>query len=265
MANGKDDSSTLCVIPVFDRITKSKESKDKFIRFLNERFGNKIKYPSDTWNVICYGKEGPTHRKESRFHAPTSRLIWLIDHLFGERRYLKTAASYKNELTRAKRTALFSGDKSTRDEAISALLSSNKKNRRAWMIFEGNTAPDVCIITDHFVLVIEAKQTEGERTTTTTWGTDRDQLIRHMDAFLDDPIRKVYGLFIYDENPKYNYDFDVYKSISIFSKSLVHRKNNNLIKKAKDGYLGAITWDELSRLFDVKIGHKQKERRALRH
>ena len=124
------------------------------------------------------------------------------------------------------------------------------------MIFEGGTAPDVCIKTDKYVLVIEGKQTEGKRTTTTKWGMQRDQLIRHMDAFLDDAIRPVFGLFIYDGRVSANYNFEEYLSGQAFEESLIHRKDKKLLEKARNGFLGAVTWEELGRIFHVSVCNK---------
>lgn len=255
MANGVDDSSTLCVTPVFDKIIQTVETQNLFLTILNTRFNAKIPLQSSPWKTICYGKPTKLHRGESRFKAPTSKLTWLINNLFGNTSLIGRIHS-KNPITKEKRIALLSGDENIRREAIDAIMAHRQER---WMVFEGATAPDVCIQTKDFVIVIEGKQTEGKRTTETCWGAERDQLIRHMDAFLDDPTRNVYGLFIYEDNKTAHYNFAEYKSETIFHNSLIHR-DRLLIKKAKSGFLGALTWDELASKFGAVVKHKTKQK-----
>lgn len=249
MNNGTDNSTALCVTPVFDKICESDRNKNRFISLINRKFQRNIPCVEEApWKEIYYGG------KEKRFRSPMSRLIWLISYLFGNTKQISKIRSNASDLTRKKRTKLFDGDSKTKKEAEDAIKGNQAKR---WMIFEGPTAPDVCIITEKYVLVAEGKQTEGKRTTVVEWDDQRDQLIRHMDAFLDND-KDVYGLFIYEKSSQSNFRLSEYGGCRIYEQSLKHRETQ-LIEKAQKGYLGALTWEELEAEFDVKIGHKDRQ------
>lgn len=76
-----------------------------------------------------------------------------------------------------------------------------------------------------------------------------------MDAFLDDG-KPVYGLFICEEKDCDRYRGE-YSMENVFNASLSHR-NQDLIEKVKNGFIGVISWQTLGKEFGVKIGHKEK-------
>ena len=247
MSNGIDDSTTLCVTPVFDKICASNQSKNDFISLLNTKFLRHIPCVEEApWKKVFYG------RNEKRFSPSKSRLRWLVTQLFNSKKLIVKEERNVREFTREKRNSLFQGDPETKIEAEDAI---EHDRAQPWMIFEGRTAPDVCIITDQYVLIVEGKQTEGKRTTTTKWDNRRDQLIRHMDAFLDDENKVIYGLFICEESSKSAYNLEEYKNGHIFEQSLKHRDAGS-IEKVREGYLGVISWEELEERFNVRIGQK---------
>lgn len=249
--NGVNDSTTLRVIPVFDAINASDENRRAFIQLLNERFGVNLPIEDVVWSKICYGKKTVKHLGEARIKSTVERRVWMLKNIFGKREYESLATKSRNPLTIEKRLALINGDKKVLNEALDA-LEGRAGRVENWMVFEGNTAPDVLIESANYVLVVEGKQTEFKRTQSTKWGTRRDQMIRHMDALLDGE-RPVYSLFICSRGTEIKYDLAAYKREDVFRESLVHRSDEQKIRKSMNGVLGSITWEELAERFGVSL------------
>ena len=116
--------------------------------------------------------------------------------------------------------------------------------------FEGHTHPDIYIETQQCYVGIEAKWTEPDITTHTTWRDvgERDQLIRHMDALIGAPYEKpVFGLFIIDANGKISADsvLSRFSTDEYIMASVPHRINDNSWKELKKGFCGVWTWQKI--------------------
>lgn len=134
-------------------------------------------------------------------------------------------------------------------------LKKNKLPQKAWYIFEGYTHPDIYIETEDSIYVGEAKRTEDKLTDETKWLACRDQLIRHIDAVIDET-KKVYSFLIIDDEKVKYYHLSQYDDERFYAENLPHR-SQDIIKKAKESYLGYTTWSKINELFDNEIKYPE--------
>lgn len=238
---GKHDSTKTRVQPAFDALGCSAEKWNKFFRLFP--YGARVPIIQEGDIVeIRYGSKSGKGRGEKILHPPKSRLSWCVKHLKDEG---LSGLQSKSKEVYEKRELLKKGCQKTIGEAL-RLLGEEKKS--GWFVLEGPTHPDIYIETKNFIAVGESKRNEPHLTTSTTWFKDRDQLIRHVDALLDQddiPQKKVFSFLITEEEYK---ELDYYEDLAYFKKSLPHR-NLNAQKRAKESYLGRISWTDLSEAF----------------
>lgn len=189
MTYRKYDSTKTRVIPVFDRISKTDKSWLRRLLKLpkhgslsvNSTKGDDLTVENKYWGD-----------KEKTIDPPVSLLNWLISNPPDS--LSKLDHSVTNS-TNWKRYHLWLKDPAVLDEAKHQLQLNHKVT--AWYVLEGKTHPDVLIYTPSTIIVIEGKRTEVGPTKSTTWMSNRHQMLRHIDAAWEiRGNRKVFGFFI---------------------------------------------------------------------
>ena len=242
---GKNDSSLTRVKPLFDFINKDEVKLNQLFELFKHEKIEIIKKGS-----IIEFKYGT---KEKSIPPSKSRLLWMLIHLDILTRVKDYGANTKNSTTFTKREQLFKGHQGTLFEAITKICKIGKLPKTAWYIFEGHTKPDIYIETTDSIFVGEAKRTETNITTTTVWSENRDQLIRHIDALLDQK-KKIYSFYILDKiefgKGIYSQRMGQYRDEEYFKANLPHR-DDKLVKRAKESFIGYIFWQQIEKLFDI--------------
>jgi hypothetical protein len=174
-----------------------------------------------------------------------SLLSWLI----------RNAGGLSSEPSGDLRRRLAAGDAETVQEALRLLRTSNEA--RGWYIFEGPTCPDVLLIANDAIVVIEGKRTEKTTTTGTTWLTGRHQIWRHIDAAWEIRGRRaVYGFFIV-ENASDGSIPDGWRAATMacldsiaLHASFPHRSAEEVLAISRC-YLGVTTWQDVCDCFSI--------------
>ena len=249
-----NDSTKTRVTPAFDQISKPENFKH-FINFLNaESEVGRVKHKLPIEAVlkeICYDS-GDGKNKEKKKDAPVPFLKVLMNgkDLIDWR----ALGKIKNKAIREARRKLKQAQEKGAEDVIAKAIANIGKDKT--YLFEGKTSPDVCIRTDSYYLLIEGKLTEPKLTRRTQWVKNRDQLIRHIDAFLDNrdgnggkPL-KVYGLYIISGamKEKYKNQLADYENDSKYKEWMPHRAGSakEIMQKS---YLGYVTWEDLEQFF----------------
>ena len=242
---GEKNSTLTRVQPLFKFINKDEEKLNQLFKLFNNKEIENIK--KDYIKEIRYGTD------EKSIPASKSRLLWMLNNKGGLTMVTNYGANSKKSTTFTKREQLFLSDQETLCEAICKIKNVNNVPKSGWYIFEGYTNPDIYIETTDSIFVGEAKRTERDITTKTKWSENRDQLIRHIDALLDQK-KKIYSFYILD---KIEFDKGIYpkrmKQYSdeeYFKANLPHR-DDKLVKRAKESFIGYIFWQQIEKLFDI--------------
>lgn len=236
---GKHDSTKTRVQPAFDAIGCSAENWNRFFRLFP--CGARVPTIQEGGVIeIRYGSKSGKGHGEAVLPSSKDRLLWCVKNL----KTTKLPGSLaKSDETNKKRAGLKDGRQEIIDEAC-RLLHKYKGRKRDWFVLEGSTHPDIYIETKNFIAVGEAKRKEPHLTTFTTWFKDRDQLIRHVDALIDQE-KTVFSFLITEK--EYG-ELGNYEKLDYFEKSLPHR-DIKAQKRAKESYLGRISWDDLTEAF----------------
>ena len=270
MSSRKYDSSRIRVEPVFSYIDATKDGWRKFLHWLIDKFPGRFSPFSADYSEleVYYAGNGGGELAI----APNEELLDFL--IFTDEGIAALRGDMKNKLRRKMRT-----DLSVTERARLELFSEEtreKQRKRAKIggrflkefLFEGIDYPDVVIITNKIVLVIEGKLTEPHLTTRTTWLDGRDQMIRHLDSAMSCKMfsgKTIMGMYIIGDDddesikrsgrhPDYNmnnYNYELSKSY--WEKALPHYANRKdgekEIKRVANGYLGYCTWNEVGHVF----------------
>lgn len=193
--------------------------------------------------------EGYWEPNEKSLNPPVALLSWLIRNLG-----TVTTAPLQNEL----RQRLVAGDPATVQDALRRLRSEVAP--RAWYIFEGPTCPDVYLVAQDALVVIEGKRTEPTTTTDTTWLKGRHQIWRHLDAAWEIRGRRaVYGFFIVESEAS-SLDGSApehWRSVAtsclapeVLRSSFPHRSEDEA-QAISRCYLGVTTWRQVCDRFNI--------------
>jgi len=188
-------------------------------------------------------------KHERRLDAHPELLRWLIKNLEGGTGGLRTSAT-----TREHRDKLIARDPTTINLALQLLKDSVVRPK--WYVLEGPSQPDAYLEAAHFILVIEGKRTERGQTTTTSWMSNRNQMLRHMDAaaWNASPGKRVYGLMIVEGmeggDDAWNAEGDAIMSDVVMNSSLPHLRPDERQALAS-GFLGFTTWQRVCRTFEL--------------
>lgn len=240
------DSTITRVQPSFDFIGNDVKRLNKFFHLFGEKTPI-IKH--GVIHEIRYGKS------EKTIPPSKSLLKWMLQNL-EELKPLKIQDVTKEKSeTQLKRELLFAGDKNALNEALNLISAENPLPNTAWYIFEGYTHPDIYIETDDSIFIGEAKRTESDITTKTTWLNQRDQFIRHIDSLLEQP-KKIYSFYLLDKDEYqkgvYPERMKLYQNFEYFKSNLRHR-NEAEIKRAMESFIGFIFWDDIAECFEINF------------
>jgi hypothetical protein len=192
VSNPRDqrNSSRTRVAPVFDALRDKCGTEGTWIgRLLGLAVNSST--PSHPWSgldlTLRSGYWGDTERG---LQPPVSLLSWLV------RNFSPSEGALSGDgQVEAKRRSLAERDPETVEEALALLRSGG--TAKAWYILEGPTVPDVFLVTNDALVVVEGKRTESGATTSTTWMSGRHQMLRHIDAAWEIRAhRRVFGLMI---------------------------------------------------------------------
>jgi len=183
MPGGQHDSSKTRVKPVFDALWSRGRTWLPELLTLPQCDSPGAREDTGADLVL---REGYWEPNEKGLDPPVSLLSWLIRNLPG------TGRTIDGDDNRRK---LLEGDPETVSTALRLLRSEYAP--RAWYVFEGQTYPDVFLVAQDALVVIEGKRTELNATTETKWLPGRHQIWRHLDAAWELRGRRfVYGFFI---------------------------------------------------------------------
>lgn len=283
MSNRKYDSSKIRVEPVFSYIDEEREGWTIFLQWLaKEKFPGQFspKFAKYSELQVFYAGNGGGELAI----APNENLLDFL--VFNDKGIAALREDMKKKL-REKRKSRLSATEIARLELFSE-NTREKQRMRAKIggrllkefLFEGIDYPDVVIITNSIVLIIEGKLTEAHLTTQTTWLEGRDQMIRHLDSamactalkghpFFD---RKVFGMYIVGNgididghltegedksikmsgrHPHYKMENYTYLGHEEYWRRALpqYADDENNMRKISKCFLGYVTWNEIGRLF----------------
>jgi hypothetical protein len=193
------DSSRTRVGPVFGALAAT-VSDDQWVRGLLDLAADRgdRRWHTQDLRVIerhHHAPPGADTPKEKGLAPPDTLLAWLLDH-FTRPKGDKYGSGEVGDMRRL----LAEGDADTMAKARAGLARSRRG--KAWYILEGQTSPDVYLVTRDALIVVEGKRTEAGPTTSTTWMAGRHQMLRHIDAAWEiRGDRSVYGMFIVEALP----------------------------------------------------------------
>lgn len=243
------NSSLTRVKPLFDYINSDIEKLNRLLSLLD--IDKKIEH--DSLIEIRYGVN------EKKIPPSKSLLIWMLKNLNELSKVKNYGTKSTDSETYEKRKLLFSGDKEKLDKALHEIQRNSKIPKNAWYIFEGYTSPDIFIETIDSIFVGEAKRTEKNITTKTTWLNPRDQLIRHIDSQLDQP-KEIYSFYILEKQEYqkgvYKKSMDKYLEEAYFKSNLKHRNESDILRAFKS-YHKYIFWEDIADCFDISFPDKK--------
>jgi hypothetical protein len=244
------DSSRTRVGPVFDELLKQGDSQQWIARLLD-------------LGALRTGARGPWYAKnlallekhwapdERCLHPPVALLSWLIRNLN------PPAGSVDGvDAVSEKRKKLVARDPETVNEALRLLRTAGMA--KSWHVLEGPTCPDVLLLTQGAIIVIEGKRTEGSATVDTKFMSGRYQILRHLDAAWEiKGDREVFGLLIVeaedDEGGVPSLWEDTRRDLTstdVLRSSLPHRSREEQGQIA-EAFVGVTTWQAVCREFRI--------------
>lgn len=252
---GKFDSSRTRVAPLFDALLARDDSGHSWLDALlalGSRSENVATVPKGQRLVANHGPRWGVF--ESKLSAPISLLEYLVRNLDPH----LVESSRDSGDTRTRRLELARRHESTIELALAELAMG--KRGRQWFVLEGESRPDALLETDSLVICIEGKRTEAGCTTHSSWMRRRSQLLRHMDAAIDEfPSKRILGLLIVEGDggaeavsPSLHWleESEAQYEQSMLDDSLPHRTPSER-RRIANGVLGVTTWQALCKAVDV--------------
>jgi hypothetical protein len=263
------NSSKIRVEPVFSHIKKENQW-EKFLMWVAEKTATKNRrglfqksFANDKIINVCFSDEAGGRELAIAPNPDLLRFLLSdsgIELMMQSKMYNRLSKKPREKLNFSEKARLRLFDIATRREEL--LRINVGRDLLKEYTFEGLDYPDVAIITDTIVLLIEGKLTESHLTTHTTWLDARDQMIRHLDSamacnsFMN---KQVFGMYIVgDEKDKSilksgrkpSYEWGNYEQIEYWRASLPQYDYNtpdgkDQIDKRRAGYLGFATWNDL--------------------
>ncbi|MBT9547120.1 MAG: hypothetical protein IV090_17140 [Candidatus Sericytochromatia bacterium] len=250
---GIRDSSLTRVVPVFNQLYSGDSTGQTWLlQLLAGLKGGNAGHQAD---LETPGEIQAIHfgAFEIKLTAPHSLLNWLLEYAdsnWGQKTLARN--SRLSSQTRQYREKLFTRDRETISLAQQKLAEADL-SKPAWFILEGQTQPDLFVMTARILLVIEGKRTEWGPTLSTEYMPLRPQIIRHLDAAWEiRGDRQVFGGFlvegtdaeplelpkVWQETCRDTLSFDTLKA------ALPHRSPEER-QSLSQGFLGAMTWQKL--------------------
>jgi len=248
---GIKNSSLTRVKPLFDFINSDIEKLNMFLKLFAN---NNSKINPNSLIEIRYGDN------EKKISPPKSILIWMLQNINTLNKIKNHGAKNINSETYRKRSELFCSNIALKEEAINIIETSNILPKSKWYIFEGQTSPDIFIETSDCIFICEAKRTENDITTKTTWLNKRDQLVRHIDSLLDQP-KPIISFYILEKEiylkGNYKKSMELYSELAYFKENLLHR-DKIAVERAFNSFIGFIFWEDISDYFKISFPDKTK-------
>ncbi len=271
MAFGLYNSSIIRVQPVFAHIGRLGEENgwSVFLNWISQQFPTKFSHEMATFSTLraYYSGDGGG---ELAIPPNPDLLEYLItdegiEHLRKDTvAKLQSKRDLGQELSETDKARLALFDSGSREEQRFRARIGGQMLRP--FQFEGLDYPDVVIVTDKIVLIVEGKLTEPHLTTQTTWLDGRDQMIRHLDSAMAceelSAQKHVLGMYIIGDSSDESiqksgrhpcYDFSNYSFLGheeYWKKALPHyARDDDKLKKIACRYLGHVTWQSLGRQF----------------
>lgn len=247
---GRFDSSKTRVVPVFEKLSRMDGMVGRLLQL--PTYGHPLASVKATSLCIVEARWGGD---EASLPPPVSLLSWLI-------RNLPSTGVGKppgDEGPATKRRKLFEQNPETIGEALDLLCGH--AGVKGWYVLEGPSRPDVYLMTDDAIIIVEGKRTEHGPTVGTTWMPRRHQILRHLDAAWERRgFRKVYGMLIVegdggadavDVPPQWVHASLSSISTAALADSFPHRGPAEQMEIARC-FLGVTTWQAVCRTFDIK-------------
>ncbi|MBK7593849.1 MAG: hypothetical protein IPJ11_01065 [Gemmatimonadetes bacterium] len=252
---GELNSSKTRVVPVFKKLFAADPSGASWLPALIGLGSRADQVPAPEGPHRLTPRHAATWGKdELSLPAPKALLKHLVEIVTPEQ---VNASGAKGE-THTKREALARRDTAVLHEAIAHIDAGHLG--RKWWVLEGPSCPDATLEMPNAVIVIEGKRTEATTTSKTTWMQGRSQLIRHMDAAMEQwPKKQVFGLLIVEGNGEadavevpaaWRTMSDVQTSKGVLDSSLPHRTTAEKTLFAKRD-LGVTTWQAVCKQFGL--------------
>lgn len=243
---GKLNSSATRVVPIFDHLFAADRSGANWLAEL-------LKLGSRTAEVSV-AQLRPRLLADHRPTWGTAELalpppLSLLEHLVQSITIEQVAQNSDEGYVREKREALARKDAATIAEALRMLRNGSRG--RKWYVLEGDSKPDATLEMEDGVLVVEGKRTERSCTSSTTWMGARSQLLRHMDAAMENfPGKRVLGILLVEgdggsearmPSPHWAAESKAQYDPAMVASSLPHRSLGDQSALAA-GMLGVATW-----------------------
>lgn len=244
----KYNSSFYRVKPLMDYVLSDKTSNK--VNELNKIFNFLGFQISSEPICIAYGEE-------KALNQSNEYLFKLVEHLRKENANNK----YKLNCNNQNRKTLFYGSEEEKDSIIK--LAKNGSFDAERLSFEGSTKPDIFIEGIDYVIVCEGKWTEPKITEETTNllninGEYRNQMIRHIQGAINNySNKKIYAFYIVDAECKYLDKISKDYFPELIKKETI-QMNDEIQKRVQESYYGYITWQELSKKFDLHFMSKEE-------
>lgn len=252
---GTTDSSKTRVTPVFDRLFANDPTGATWVDRLLALGSRAELVPAlPTHQTLVAGHKRFWGDNERGMFAPLALLEYLVRNI--EPALVETSGD--SGTTLAKRKALAARDPRTIADALGQLRS--KRRGRRWFVLEGESRPDAFLETEELVVCIEGKRTEAGCTTSTTWMRSRSQLVRHMDAAMEQfPNKRVLGLLIVEgdgdatavtPSTHWQNESAAQYARDMLDRSLPHRQVEER-SAIEAGVLGVTTWQAVCSEFNL--------------
>ena len=240
------DSRFTRVQPIFDEIQK----QDNWLTSLLDLSFHNSNHKAPPASPIIEKYWGDS---EKTIKSPDEYLLWMIANTNKLKDKSPDFGTSKDDDTRRLRKELFQRNK---DIYRKARKSIKENTYDTWCILEGPTNYDLFIETEDFFYIAEGKRTENQRTSDTTWNSNRDQMIRNIDCLFSYNTQKpIYAFYILEEQDgillnKWPLDIKYYTQKEHFKDSLPHRSEIE-VDIIFESYIGHLTWQGLIEKFKI--------------
>lgn len=244
------DSSITRVAPLGEFIMSNHSLVDKLLSLLSESpalaFG-------EFSNESVFYKEHPVN-KEKALKPTVEHLLGIIDKIENDRDFREYVQKNDSSTStnKVKRELLFHLDTATLKEAKEKVRTDRAS--KSWYIFEGISYPDLFIENEQYILLVEGKRTEPNKTSQVAYLPNRSQMVRHIENTLNycKGQKKVIAFYIVEESCSYK---DKCASCDLLNelKAETIQKSDELNKKIVDSFYGYTTWQQIAKKLGVKF------------
>ena len=244
--NSKNDSSKYRVVPLMNYMTNNKKDLVKLLDLM----GITVQEKEIEKKKIYYGSKKQGYKGEKALKPSPEYLCKLVETLHKNEYAKKVINSDEKSETKIKRLKLIE-DETARKQASNYIWANYplKSKDEKYMVFEGDSYPDIFIETDDKVRVLEGKWTELDVKEYTKYQKKRNQMVRHIHNALYKYDKQVYGFYIVSEEFKKKWG-EKKLSETGFGKTVDNQFGiGGYEEKIKKAYKGCITWEKIVKEF----------------